>query len=87
MALLPEAGRLAVWRTFMREGLESCNFTKAQLRAAVDATDQWVEDNTAAYVASLPTAFRNNSSATQKTLIFAFVLWRRIGRLSTPEDG
>jgi hypothetical protein len=72
----------------MREALpESCNFTKDQLRAAVDATDQWVEDNTASYVATLPAAFRTNTTATQKTLLFALVLARRIGRLSTPEDG
>lgn len=87
MALLPEAGRLAVWRTFQRENLEAAAFSKTDLRAAVDATDQWIEDNTAAYVAALPAAFRTSSSAAQKTALFAWVLWRRFGRLSTPEDG
>lgn len=87
MALLPEAGRLAVWRSFMRINLESCAFTKAQLRAAVDATDQWIEDNTASFVAALPAAFRTGSSATQKTALFMYVLMRRSGGLPTPEDG
>jgi hypothetical protein len=87
MALLPEAGRLAVWRLWMRENTGPCNFTKAELRAAVDATDQWIEDNTSSFNLALPQPFRNQASLTQKTVLFAYALWRRIGRLTTPEDG
>lgn len=87
MALLPTAGRLAVWRTFMRENTASCGFTKADLTAAVAAVDQWVEDNTASYTAALPAAFRTGSNAAQKTALLTYVLDRRAGRLTTPEDG
>lgn len=87
MVLLDATARARVTAQWMRDNLESCGFTKAQLAAAVGTTDQWIEDNTASFVASLPAQFRNNSTAAQKSALFAFVLMRRTGRLRAEEDG
>lgn len=87
MALLDATNRARTAAQWMRTNLESATFSKAELRAAVDATDQWIEDNTASFVAAIPVGFRTKSSATQKTLLFVFVLMRRAGRLRAEEDG
>ena len=87
MTVLDATSRTRTMAQWMRDNTELCSFTKADLTAALAATDNWVESNTAAYVAALPQPFRGASSATQKTALFAFVLWRRIGRLHTSEDG
>lgn len=88
MTLLDTTNRARVTAQWQRDNnLDPCSFTKAQLAAAVAATDQWIEDNTASYVAALPAAFRTNSTAAQKQALFSYVLMRRIGKLSAEEDG
>lgn len=52
---------------------EPCALLKAQVRAAVDATDDWQNDNAAAYVAAMPAAFRNNSTPALKSRLFRLV--------------
>lgn len=84
MAVLPDQDRVKVWAYFMRHQAETCGFTKAQLRAAVDATDDWIDTNAAAFNSALPAAFRNNASATQKTIVFLYVALRRAGLM--PEE-
>lgn len=87
MALLGAVARARVAMAIMREETsEAFNFDKPALSGAIAAFDQWIEDNQAAAVATLPAEFRNNSTATQKALVFAYVLWRRIGRLRVVED-
>lgn len=86
MAALDATNRLRVAYAWMRDNAEPCAFNKTALNAAVNATDQWIEDNQAAFNAALPTAFRNNSSLTQKTILFCFVAMRRAGRLKVAED-
>lgn len=87
MALLGAVARARVAMAIMREETgESFGFDKPALSAAVTATDQWIEDNTASYVAALPVEFRTSSTTTQKAILFAYVLWRRIGRLRVAED-
>jgi hypothetical protein len=92
MAVLDATARARVAAQLMRDARELGvapwgNHTKQDLAAAVNATDQWIEDNTASWVSALPAAFRTNSNAQQKAVIFAYVLWRRIGRLRAEEDG
>jgi hypothetical protein len=70
----------------MRGNLEACGFTKADLRAAVDATDTWIDNNAASYNSALPAAFRTTATATQKTLLFCYVAMRRHGLLRAEED-
>lgn len=86
MAVLDATNRLRVANQWMREQFEVCSFTKADLRAAVDATDAWIEANQSAFNTALPTAFRNAASLTQKTLLFCYVAMRRAGRLRAEED-
>jgi hypothetical protein len=87
MAVLDATNRLRIANQWMREQLETCAFTKTDLRAAVDATDAWIDGNQAAYNAALPVGFRNNATLTQKTLLFCFVAMRRANRLRAEEDG
>lgn len=87
MAVLPDTDRDRVWRAFMRRNLDNCGFTKAELRAAVDATDSWIDSNAAAFNSALPTAFRTAATAAQKTLLFCYVAMRRQGALRVEEDG
>jgi hypothetical protein len=86
MAVLPTLDRDRIWRFFMRRNKEVCNFTKADLLAAVNATDQWIDDNAGAFNTALPVAFRTNASLTQKTLLFCYVAMRRAGILKVEED-
>ena len=50
---------------------------KAEIRAAVDTTDQWVEDNKLSFNDSLPTAAKANLTASQKSQILTYVVARR----------
>lgn len=87
MALLPDLDRNRIWRWFMRKNSEGCNFTKGDLRAAVDATDSWIDSNATSFNTALPAAFRTQASLTQKTLLFCYVAMRRAGILKVEEDG
>lgn len=94
MAVLDATGRARTVAQFMREfttaNLGSAAFSKASLAAAVAAADDWVEANTASFNSALPAAFRTGAaSATtaQKTLLLAYVLMRRMGKLHAEEDG
>jgi hypothetical protein len=70
----------------MRDDNGDAAFTKPQLTAAIAAADQWVEDNTVSFNQALPVGFRTAATASQKIAVLAYVLWRRAGRLRTPED-
>lgn len=87
MTLLDATSRARVVAQWMRKNLEAAAFSKTELAAAVDATDQWIEDNTSSFVTALPSGFRTKSTATQKTLVFVYVLMRRAGLLRAEEDG
>jgi hypothetical protein len=86
MALLPDQDRLRAAAQWMRDQVESCGFTRVDLRAAVDATDAWIDGNQASYNSALPAAFRTTASLGQKTLLFCYVAMRRAGRLRAEED-
>jgi hypothetical protein len=82
MAVLNEQQRVDVWAEIMRQlssAHESCGITKPQLRAAIDAVDQWCEDNAAAFNAALPVAARNGLTAAQKARLLAYVALKRHG--------
>ena len=57
---------------------ESLAVDKAELLAAVVATDTWIEDNQASYNTALPEAFRTNATAIQKTMVFCAVATMRV---------
>jgi hypothetical protein len=82
MAQLPEVDRKRVWRGLMRwwsnlrEALGA--LSKADLQAAVDATDTWIDNNQASYNQALPEAARTALTQSQKTLLFCSVAAMRV---------
>lgn len=84
MAVLSEEDRQRVWRGLMRfwsgfAGSETCALSKAELRAAVDATDTWIDNNQASYNTALPQPARDNLNMAQKTVLFCVVAAMRVG--------
>ena len=81
MAVLDESNRRGLWAEFMsklsleRESIGSIN--KNQLRAAVDAADDWVDTNAASFNAAIPLPARTELTAKQKAQLLAFVVERR----------
>ncbi len=64
MAILSDTARKRIWARIIRavsEEREPVALTKTELRAAVEAVDDWVDDNAGAYNAALPTAARTGS--------------------------
>lgn len=89
MAVLSSEERRRVWAHLMRNwtaALGVAPVNKADLRAAVDATDQWIEDNQASFNTALPQPFRGAATTAQKTLLFCYVAMRRAGLLRVTED-
>lgn len=64
---------------FMRERSASlmAGVVKADLRAAVDAIDQWVSDNAASFNSAIPQPARAALTAAQKAELFLFVVRKR----------
>ena len=79
MALLSEPDRIVVWQRWMRENNESCGISKADLRAAVDALDQFLEDNAGAINTAIPQPARGALTVAQKARLLAYVTIRRWG--------
>jgi hypothetical protein len=76
---MDETNRRRTWLRWMRDNTEPVAFDKNALRAAIDATDDWIDANQASFNAALPQPFRGSASATQKTLLFCYVAMRRRG--------
>lgn len=82
MAQLLDADRAIVFAETMRRIASGFGgITKPDLRAAVDATDTWIDSNAASYNAALPLPARTALSAQEKTLIFCYVALKRAGIL------
>ena len=79
MATLSEEDRVDTWARWMQDNADETSFTKPELRAAVDATDDWIEANQASFVAALPAPFRTQSSLEQKVQLFTYVTAKRFG--------
>ena len=78
MAVLADGERLAVWARWMRENTDPCGtMTKTELRAAVNAIDQWVDDNASAFNLAIPLPARTALSARQKAWLLFYVVRRR----------
>jgi hypothetical protein len=56
---------------------EVCAVTEPDLRAAIDAADQWISDNATSYNNALPVAARNNLTASQKARLLMHVIRKR----------
>ena len=80
MAVLDENDRSGVWSSFqstLSARRAALGLTKAELRAAVDAVDDWVDDNASSYNNALPVAARTALTAAQKAELLMFVVDRR----------
>lgn len=81
---LSEADRQAtaaeLGRLFSRRALP-CGITKADLKAAVDAADAWVDANATSYNTAIPQPARGVLTADQKAWLLDYVVRKRIADL------
>ena len=90
---LDATGRARVWAQAMRQPELGTltGLTKPDLRAAVDAVDDWIEaaqgvaPPLTGLNAALPQPFRGQATIQQKTLLFCWIAMRRAGLLPTQE--
>jgi len=82
MAVLDAPNRFQVFAHVLRN-LAWAGLIKADVSAAVNATDDWIEANQTAFNAALPLPFRTTATTVQKTIVFAYVALRRAGLLKT----
>lgn len=88
MAAMSETNRFRCWAQYLRaEASLPQGITKADVRAAVDAADDWADTNQTSFNNALPAAFKTAASTTQKTVLLMYVLMRRAARLWAEEDG
>jgi len=90
MAVLSDAARAKVTAHLIRKAREvlgqDFDFTKVNLRDAINATDSWIEDNQGSFNTALPNPFKTNATLELKTLVFCYVAMRRSGLLRTEDD-
>ncbi len=81
MAVLSEGDRIRVLRGMLRyaarQGADPYKL-KADVKAAIDDTDDWIETNQASFNTALPEPFGTDASALQKTLLFLGVAAMRV---------
>lgn len=87
MAVFTLADKIAVGTQYYEKHFKaiqgaSTPWTKAQLAAAIDSMNNWVDANQANFISTLASeaaAFSSASNAQQKSLLFCYVLLRRAG--------
>jgi CBS-domain-containing membrane protein len=77
MAVLTNEQRIELWADFMRENTDTIGITKADLKAAVDALDDWFDANLATINAAIPQPARGALSLRQKAMLFSYVMHKR----------
>lgn len=79
MAIMTDADRFACWRDYQRDERHGAfgALTKADLRAAVNALDQFLSDNAAAINTAIPQPARAQLTVPQKALLLQFVIQKR----------
>jgi hypothetical protein len=85
MAVLNETERVDVWAKLMRQYSsdgETIGINKPELRAAVDAIDDYMiddymNDNAATINNALPTAAKTTLTAAQKAVLLSYVVLKR----------
>jgi hypothetical protein len=82
---LDETNRVRVTAQALREGVWP-GIIKTELRAAINATDDYIDTIQASYNNALPLNVRTSLNLVQKTLLFCFVAMRRAGKLRAEED-
>jgi hypothetical protein len=78
MAILSDPDRAGVVTAWMRANTSPMGaLTKAELRLALNAIDQWAESNAASLNAAIPQPARGVLTAKQKAWLLLFVINRR----------
>lgn len=78
MAVLADQDRVDLWADFMRDNTAPWGvLTKADVRAAVDALDDYFSANAATLNAAIPQPARSALTAAQKARLLIFVVTRR----------
>ena len=82
MAVLNNADRRDVWAEFQRtpEAGETFGITKADLRAAVDAVDDWIDLNAVSFNLAIPQPARGTLTPRQKARLLRYVIAKRYER-------
>ena len=79
MPLLTDDQRKALWADYMARNTEPVAILKADLRAAVNAVDAWLEANASAFNQAIPQPARGSLTAAQKARLLALVALKRHG--------
>lgn len=79
MAVLADAVRLALWAEFMRLNTEPVSISKVDLRAAVNAIDDFLDTNASALNTAIPQPARGALSTAQKARLTMLVTAHRFG--------
>lgn len=80
MAVLSDSERVLAYRSFTDDVSPSHTelaLTKNDLRAAVNAIDQWVDTNSTAFNTAIPQPARGILTAKQKAQLLLYVVRRR----------
>lgn len=81
MAVLSDPDRELVCAEFMRTLTPNTEtifgLSKVELRAAVNAADQWADDNAASFNTAIPQPARGAMTAKQKARLLVWVVERR----------
>jgi len=81
MAVLATQDRIDLWAELMqelsREREVIAGLTKADLKAAVDALDDWLNTNAAAINTAIPQPARANLTTSQKARLLARIIHKR----------
>lgn len=80
MAVMTDTQRQEAWADYMREissEREAIGVTKPDLRAALDAIDQWISDNASSFNTAIPQPARSALTAPQKARLLMFVVRKR----------
>jgi len=80
MTVLSDPDRATVWRILMERAECPGTVVKADFRAAVNATDDWIEANSAAFNSALPQPYRGAASTGQKAALLAAIALKKYGR-------
>lgn len=80
MAVLSDTERFNAWADYMRDGIiQSAGITKQDLRAAINAADDWIDGNANSFNVAIPQPARNSLTAAEKAAIIMYVTARRYG--------
>lgn len=81
MAIMTDNDRIAAWAEYVQNLAAEMDMSTGALltetRAAIDATDQWVDDNQVSFNTALPEPFRTWATARQKAQLLTLVVLQR----------